>query len=153
MRNKQKFAALYKEIFGEHPRSNLAQNSNVPKSQEEYIAQVSEPIDGIVTWSLSQEFSRTESCILAALSRLDDFLLNPLNKGHSGIAPEISQNTIRTSQGTNEDDSQSESHPEVGVSQSQSTQNSGPDDAHDSSSEKKIRRCWSTTHNRFLALM
>ena len=41
-RNKNKLAALYKENCEEHPRSNMAQNSNVPRSQEDYITQVSE---------------------------------------------------------------------------------------------------------------
>ena len=41
-RNKRKLAALNKENCEEHPRSNLASISNVPKSQEDYITQVSE---------------------------------------------------------------------------------------------------------------
>ena len=44
---------------------------------QEYIPQVSEEIEGRVTKKLSKEFSRTESRILGALSKLDDFLLNP----------------------------------------------------------------------------
>ena len=40
-RNKRKLAALNKENCEEHPRSNLAQNSRAPISQEEYITQVS----------------------------------------------------------------------------------------------------------------
>ena len=43
-RNKRKLAALNKENCEEHPRSNLAQNSSAPRSQEEYITQVSEEI-------------------------------------------------------------------------------------------------------------
>ena len=129
--DKRKLAALNKENCEEHPRSNLAQNSNVPISQEEYISQVSEEIESRVTKKLSQEFSRTENCILGALSRLDDFLLNPLIQSRYGTAPETSRNTLRTNQGTNEDDSQSDPHPEAGVSQSQSTLNSGPNDAYD----------------------
>ena len=43
---------------------------------EEYILQVSEEIDGMVTKKLAQEFSRTTR-ILGALSKLDKFLLNP----------------------------------------------------------------------------
>ena len=74
--NKRKLAALNKENCEEHPRSNLAPNSNVPRSQEDYITQVSEEIEGRVTKKLSQEFSRTENCILGALARLDDFLMN-----------------------------------------------------------------------------
>ena len=50
-RNKRKLAALNKENCEEHPRSNLAQNSNFPRSQEDYITQVSEEIEGRVTKS------------------------------------------------------------------------------------------------------
>ena len=87
-RKKRKLAALNKENYEEHPRSILAQNSNVPRSQEDYIAQVSEEIEGRVTEILSQEFSRTENRILGALARLDDFLMNPLIQSHSGDVPE-----------------------------------------------------------------
>ena len=43
---------------------------------QEYISQVSEEIEGRVTKKLSKEFSRTESRILGALPKLDEFLLN-----------------------------------------------------------------------------
>ena len=86
--NKKKLEALNKENCEEHPRSNMAQNSNVPRSQEDYITQVSEEIEGKVTNKLSQEFSRSENRILSPLSRLDDFLMNPPILGHSGAAPE-----------------------------------------------------------------
>ena len=39
LRNKRKLATLHKENCEEHPRSNLAQNSNVPRSQGDYITQ------------------------------------------------------------------------------------------------------------------
>ena len=42
LRNKRKLAALNKENCEEHPRSNLAQSSNVPRSQGDYTNQVSE---------------------------------------------------------------------------------------------------------------
>ena len=58
IRNKKKLAALNKENCEEHPRNNMAQNSNVPRSQEDYITQVSEEIEGRFTKKLSQEFSR-----------------------------------------------------------------------------------------------
>ena len=48
-RKKSKLAALNKENCEEHPRSNIAQNSNVPRSQEDYITQFSEEIEGRVT--------------------------------------------------------------------------------------------------------
>ena len=126
----RKSAALSKEICEEHPRSNWVQNSNVPRSQEDFITQVSEEIEGRVTKKLSQEFSRTESRILGALSRLDDFLLNPQIQGHSGTTPETSRNAYGTSQGMNEDDSHSDPHPEAGIFETK--QNSGPEDSHDS---------------------
>ena len=58
--------------------------------------------------------------------------MNPLIKGHCGTTPETSRNIYCTSQGANEDESQSALHPEAGTSQSQTTQNSGPEAAHDS---------------------
>ena len=97
-RNKRKLAALKKENREEHPRSNLLQNSNVPRSQEDYITQVSEEIEGRVTKKLSQEFSRTENRILGALARLDDFFMNPLLQGHSGTTPETSRNLFSINQ-------------------------------------------------------
>ena len=124
-RNKRKLAALNKEICDEHPRSNLASNLKVPRSQEDYMTQVSEEIEGRVTKKLSQEFSRTESRILGALARLDDFLMNPLLQGHSGTTPETSRNMFSIDQGTNEDDSQSNPHPEEGLL------TSGREDRHD----------------------
>ena len=80
---------------------------------------------------LSQEFSRTENRILGALARLDDFLMNLLIQGPSGTAPETSRNAYRTNQGTNEDDSQSDLHPEADIFQNQTTRNSGPEQGHD----------------------
>ena len=133
LRNKKKLAALNKENCEEHPRSNLAQNSNIPGSQEDYITQVSEKIEGRVTKRLSQEFSRTENRILGASSGLDDFRMSPLIQGHYGTASETSRNAYGTSQGTNEGDSQSDLHPEAGILQSQTTQNSGPEVGHDRS--------------------
>ena len=124
-RNKRKLAALNKENCEEHPRSNLAQNSNVPRSQEDYITQVSEEIERRVTKKLSQEFSRTENRILGALARLDDFLMNPLLQVHSGTTPKTSRNMFSINQGTNGDDSQSNPHPETGLL------TSGREDRHD----------------------
>ena len=114
-RNKRKLAAFNKENCEEHPRSNLATNSNVPRSQEDYKTQVSEEIEGRVTKKLSQEFSSTENRILGALARLDDFLMNPLLQGHSRTTPEASPNVFTINRGTSEDDSQSNPHPEAGL--------------------------------------
>ena len=121
-RNKRKLAALNKENCEEHPRSNLAQNSSAPRSQEDYITQVSEEIEGRVTKRLSKEFSRT---------RLDDFLMNPLLPGYSGATPDSARSALRNNQGTNEDDSQNDPHPEAGLFHGQSARNAGPEDDRD----------------------
>ena len=131
LRNKRKLAALNMENCEELPGRYLAQNSNVPRSEENHISQFSEEIEGRVTKKSSQEFSWTENRILGALSRLDDFLMNLLIQGHSGDAPETSRNAFSTSQGTNEDDSQGGPHPQSGIFNNQMTQNSGPEDGHD----------------------
>ena len=127
-RNKRKLAALNKENCEEHPRSNLAQNSSAPRSQEDYITQVSEEIEGRVTKRLSKEFSRTENRILGALG---DFLMNPLLPGYCGATPEPTQNALSKNQGTNEDDSQNDPHPEAGLFHGQTTRNTGPEEGHD----------------------
>ena len=78
LKNKRKLAVLRKEICQERRRSNLAENSNVLRPQEDYITQVSKEIEGKVTKKISREFSRTKSRILGTLlSRFDEFLLNP----------------------------------------------------------------------------
>ena len=59
LRKIKKLAALIKKNCEKHPRSNLAQNSNVPTSEEDYITQVAEEIEGGVTKKLSQQFSGT----------------------------------------------------------------------------------------------
>ena len=109
----------------------MARNSNVPKSQDDYITQVSEEIEGRVTKKLSKEFSRTENRILGALARPDDFLMNPLLQGYSRTTPATSRNTFSANQGTNEDNSQSDPHPEAGIVHNQATQNSGQGNDHD----------------------
>ena len=131
LRSKRKLAGLNKKNNEEHPRSNLARDTIVPGAQEDYITQVSEEIEGKVTRKLPQEFSKTESCILAAISRLDEFLLNPLLLVHSRSVPETSRNALNINQGTNEDNSQGDLHPEATVSQCQTTQVYGPDDSYD----------------------
>ena len=132
-RNKRKLAALNKENCEEHPRSNLARNSSTPRSQEDYITQVSEEIEGRVTKRLSKEFSRTENRILGALARLDDFLMNPLLPGGSGTTPEPTRNASGINQGTNEDDSQNDTHPEASLFHGQREQNSGTERGYDTS--------------------
>ena len=127
LRNKRKLAAVTREIQEENPRNGQSRNTSVPRINEEYITQLSEEIEGRVSKKLSQEFSRTESRILGALSKLDEFLLNQQIRTHYGTVPETFRNTNVENQGTNEDDSQSDPHPEGGLFRSQTTQNSGPE--------------------------
>ena len=126
LRNKRKLAAVIRETQEEHPRNGQSRNTSVPRINKEYITQVSEEIEGRVSKKLSQEFSRTESRILGALSKLDEFLLNQQIQTHSGTVPGTFRNTNVETQGTNEDDSQSDHHPEAGIFRGQTTQNSGP---------------------------
>ena len=125
LRNKRKLAAVTREIQEENPRNGQSRNTSVLRINEEYITQLSEEIEGRVTRKLSQEFNRTESRILGALSRLDEFLLNRQVRTHSGTVPETFRNTNVDNQGTNEDYSQSDLHPEAGPFRSLTTQNSG----------------------------
>ena len=127
LRNKRKLAAVTRETQDENPGNGQSRNTSVPRINEEYITQISEEIEGRISKKLSQEFSRTESRILGALSKLDEFLLNQQIRTHYGTVPETFRNTNVENQGTNEDDSQSDPYPEGGLFRSQTTQNSGPE--------------------------
>ena len=133
LRNKRKLAAVTREKQEENLRNGQSRNTSVLRINEEYITQVSEQIEGRVTKKLSQEFSRTESRILGALSKLDEFLLNQKIRTHSATVPGTFRNTNVENQGTNEDDSQSDPHPEVGPSVCQSRHSIDSDtcEAHD----------------------
>ena len=85
LRNK-KLAAMGRKTQ-EYPSNNQSQNSATPEVTEDFIAQVYEEIEGRVIKKVSQEFSRTESCILGVLSKLDNFLLNPQIPTFSGTNP------------------------------------------------------------------
>ena len=76
LRKKKKLAAVSRWT-SESTGNSRAQNTLDPELAQDYISQVSEEIEGRVTKKLSKEFSRTESRILGALSKLDEFLLNP----------------------------------------------------------------------------
>ena len=131
LRNKRKLAAVTRETQEENLRNGQSRNTSVPRFNEEYITQVSEEIQGRVSKNLSQEFSRTESHILAALTKLDEFLSNQQIHTHFETVPGTFRNTNVENQGTNEDDSQSDPHPEAGIFRGQTTQNLGPKDCCD----------------------
>ena len=133
LRNKRKLAAVTRESQEENPRNGQSRNTSVPRINEEYITQVSEEIEGRITKKLSQEFNRIESRISDALSKLDEFLSNQQIQTHSKTVPGTFRNTNVENQGTNEDDSQSDPHPEVGpsVCQSRHPSDSDTSEAHD----------------------
>ena len=112
LRNKRKLAAVSRET-PESTRSGRAPNILDPEITQDYISQVSEEIEGRVTKKLSKEFSKTESRILGALSKLDEFLLNPQVRTCSVVAPGTSRSNNLENQGTNEDRPSDDPGPEV----------------------------------------
>ena len=112
LRNKKKLLAVSRET-PESTRSGRTQNILDPELTQDFISQVSEEIEGRVTKKLSKEFSRTESRILGALSKLDEFLLNPQVRTCSVAVPGTSRNSNLENQGTNEDRSSDDPGPEV----------------------------------------
>ena len=112
LRNKRKLAAVSRET-PESTRSGSTQNILDPEVTQDYISQVSEEIEGRVTKKLSKEFSRTESRILGALSKLDEFLLNPQVRTCSVAVPGTSRSSNLENQGTNEDRPSDDPGPEV----------------------------------------
>ena len=113
-RNEKRLAAMAKETQ-EYPRINQSQNSAASGITEDYIAQVFEEIYRRVPQKLSRDFSRTESRILGALSKLDEFLLNPKIRTFSGTTPTPGtfRNTDVENQEPSGDRSQNDPHPEV----------------------------------------
>ena len=123
LRNKRKLAAVTRETQEENPRNGQSRNTSVPRINEEYITQFSEEIEGRVSKKLSREFSRTESRILGALTKLDEFLSYQQIHTHFETVPGTFRNTNVENQGTNEDDSQSDPHSEASIFRGQTTQN------------------------------
>ena len=91
LRKRRKLAAVSRET-PEGSRGSRAQNVLDPESTQDYISQVSEEIEGRVTKKLSKEFSKTESRILGALSKLDELLLKPQVRTCSVAVPGSSRN-------------------------------------------------------------
>ena len=143
LRNKRQLAAVTRETQEENPRNGQSRNTSFPRINEEYITQVSEEIEGRITKKLSQEFNRIESRISDALSKLDDFLSNQQIQTYSKTVPGTFRNTNVENQGTNEDDSQSDPHPEAGIFHGHTTQNLGPKDCRDmvTGATREIRQC------------
>jgi len=112
LRNKRKLAAVSREP-PENTRNNQSQNILNPGLAEEYINYVSKKFEGRVTEKLSQEFSRTESRILGALSKLDEFLLNPQVRTCSVAVPGTSRDNNAENREPTGDRSLNDPCPEV----------------------------------------
>ena len=110
--NKRKLAAVSRKT-PESTRSGRAQNTLDPELTQDYISQVSEEIEGRVIRKLSKEFSRTESRILRALSKLDEFLLNPQVRTYSVAVPGTSRTNNSENRETTGDRSSDDPCPEV----------------------------------------
>ena len=109
----------------EYPRNSQSQNTPAPGIIQESKAQVSEEIEGRVTKKLSQEFSRTDSCLLGALSKLDKFFMNPQVRTFRTF-----RNADVEKQDPSGDRSLNDPHPEVEFSASRgnSLTDSDPDE-------------------------
>ena len=103
LRNRRLLTAFNRDNHEDCSRSNQLRKTIVPRVQGEYITQLSEEIEGRMTKKLSKEFNRTQSRILANLSELDEFLVNPQVRVHFGSVPETSRISNGENQGTNED--------------------------------------------------
>ena len=68
--------------------------------------------------------------------------MKTLIQGKSGTTPVMSRNAFNTNQGTNEDDSQSDHHPEAGIFGNQTMRKSGQKDRRDTVGSREIRLTW-----------
>ena len=126
LRNKRKLAAVSRET-PEGSRCSRGQNVLHPELTQEYIAQVSEEIEGRVTKKLSKEFRKTESRILGALSKLDEFLLNPQVRTCFVAVQGTSGNANSENRETHGDRSSNDPYPEVGYFPHHSGQLNSPE--------------------------
>ena len=113
LRNKRKLAAVSRET-PEGSRSSRWQNVLDPELTQDYISKVSEEIEGRVNKKLSKEFNKTESRILGALSKLDEFLPNPQVRTCSVAVQGTSRNANSKTRETHGNRSSNNPYPEVG---------------------------------------
>ena len=126
LRKKRKLAAVSRET-PEGSRSSKRQTVLDPELTQYYISQVSEEIEGRVTKKLSKEFSKTESRILGALSKLDEFLLNPQVRTCSVAVQGTSGNANSENRETHGDRSSNDPYPETGYFPHHSGQLNSPE--------------------------
>ena len=108
---------------------------------QEYISQVSEDIEGRVTKKFSKQFSRTESTILGALSKLDEFLLSPQVRTCTVAVPGASRNNDSENREATGDHSLGDPCPDVVFS----TYHSG--NLNDSELEETHHSCFQSLAN------
>ena len=150
LRNKRKLAAVLRET-PESTRNSRGQSTLDPDVTQDHISQVSEEIEGRVTKKLSKEFSRTESRILGAFSKLDQFLLNPQVGTCSVAVPGTSRNNNSENRGTTGDRSSGDSCPEARSFYRHSGQISSPEAEIDPHSGEPAICFWSPTSTSFFA--
>ena len=109
----RKLAAVSREM-PEGNRSSRTQSVLDPELTQDYISQVSDEIEGRVTKKLSKEFNKTASRILDALSKLDEFLLNPQVRTCSVAVQGTSRNVNSENRETHGDRSSNDPYPGVG---------------------------------------
>ena len=138
LRNKRKLAAVLREM-PEGSRSSRAQNVLDPELTQDYISHASEEIEGRVTKKLSKEFTKTESRILGALSKLDELLLNPQVRTCSVAVPGTSRNNKSENPETTGDHPSDDPYPEVGYFSHHSGQLESPEtQSHPHSSSESL---------------
>ena len=126
LRNKRKLAAVSRET-PEGSRGSRGRNVLDHELTHDYISQVSEEIERRVTKKLSKKFNKTESRILGALSKLDEFLLNPQVRTCSVAAHGTSRNANSENRETHGDRSSNDPYPEVGYFPHHSGQLNSPE--------------------------
>ena len=126
LRNKRKLAAVSRET-PEGSRNIGGQNVVDPDLIQDYISQVSDEIEGRVTKKLAKEFSKTESRILGALSKLDEFFLNPQVRTCSVAFQGTSRNSNSENRETTGDHSSEDPYPELGYFPHHSGQLNSPE--------------------------
>ena len=126
LRNKRKLAAVSRGT-PEGSRGSKGRNVLDAELTQVYISQVSEEIEGRVTKKLSKEFNKTESRVLGALSKLDEFLLNPQVRTCSVATRGTSRNSNSDNRETHGDRSSNDPYPEVGYFPHHSGQHNSPE--------------------------
>ena len=125
LRNKRKVAAVSRET-PEGNRGSRGRNVLDPDLTQDYISQVSEEIEGRVTKKLSKEFNKRESRIFGALSKLDEFLLNPQVRTCS-VVQGATRNANSENRETHGDLSSNDPYPEGGYFHHHSGQLNSPE--------------------------